>query len=159
VERLDGIPGVGRQVARVIIAEAGVDMSRFVNADHLASWASLASGKNESAGRNRSARIPPGNRYLRAALVQAAQAAGHSKNTYLGAQFHRIAARRGTKRAAVAVAHSILIIAYHLIRDGTRYIERGPAFFDQRNPQAIQRQLIRRLERLGLKVTVEPLAA
>ncbi len=159
VDRLDGITGVGRQVARVIIAEAGIDMRGFVNADHLASWASLAPGKNESAGRNRSARIPPGNRYLRAALVQAAQAAGHSRNTYLGAQFHRIAAPRGKKRAAVAVAHSILIIAYHLIRDGTRYIERGAAYFDQRNVQANQRQLIRRLERLGLKVTVEPLAA
>lgn len=118
--RLDEITGVGRQVAQVIIAEVGIDMSRFVNADHLASWASLAPGKNERAGRNRSARIPPGNRYLRAALVQAAHAAGHTKNTYLGAQYRRLAARRGKKRAAVAVAHSILVIAYHMIRNGTQ---------------------------------------
>jgi transposase len=157
--RLDEITGVGRQVAQIIVAEVGIDMSRFANADHLASWASLAPGKNESAGRNRSARLPEGNRYLRAALVEAAHAAAHSKHTYLGAQFRRLAARRGKKRAAVAVAHSILIIAYHIIRDGTHYIERGATYFDERNKHTVQRQLVRRLERLGLKVTVEPLAA
>jgi transposase len=105
-------------------------MSRFANADHLVSWASLAPGKNESAGRNCSARVPEGNRYLRAALVEAAHAAGHSKNTYLGAQFRRLAARRGKKRAAVAVAHSILVIAFYMIRDGTHYMERGATYFD-----------------------------
>ncbi len=157
--RLDEITGVGRHVAQVIVAEVGVDMSRFVNADHLASWASLAPGKNESAGRNRSARVPEGNRYLRAALIEAAHAAGHTKDTYLGAQFRRLAARRGKKRAAVAVAHSILVIAYHIIRDGTHYFERGAAFFDQRKADVLQRQLVQRLERLGLKVTLEPLTA
>jgi transposase len=157
--RLDEITGVGRHVAQVIVAEVGTDMSRFVNADHLASWASLAPGKNESAGRNRSAHIPPGNRYLRAALVEAAHAAGHTKNTYLGAQYRRLAARRGKKRAAVAVAHSMLIIAYHMIRNGTHYVERGATYFDQRNQHVIQHQLVRRLEQLGLKVTVESLTA
>jgi transposase len=157
--RLDEITGVGRHVAQVIVAEVGTDMSRFVNADHLASWASLAPGKNESAGRNRSARVPPGNRYLRAALVEAAHAAGHTKNTYLGAQYRRLAARRGKKRAAVAVAHSMLIIAYHMIRNGIHYVERGATYFDQRNQQVIQYQLVRRLEQLGLKVTVESLSA
>jgi transposase len=157
--RLDEITGVGPHVAQIIVAEIGIDMSRFANAAHLASWASLAPGKNESAGRNRSARVPPGNRYLRAALIEAAHAAGRSKNTYLRAQYRRLAARRGKKRAAVAVAHSILVIAYHIIREGTHYFERGATYFDQRNQQVIQRQLVRRLEGLGLKVTVEPLAA
>src|SRR5262249_22667580 len=95
--RLDEITGVGRQVAQIIHAEVGTDMSRFANADHLVSWASLAPSKNESAGRNRSACLPEGNRYLRAALVEAAHVAGHSMNTYLGAQFRRLAARRGKK--------------------------------------------------------------
>lgn len=157
--RLDEITGVGLRVAQIIIAEVGIEMSRFVNAAHLASWASLAPGKNESAGRNRSARVPPGNRYLRTALVEAAHAAGRTKDTYLGAQYRRLAARRGKKRAAMAVAHSILVIAYHMIRNGTHYLERGAAYFDQRNQQAIQHQLVRRLEQLGLKVTVEPSAA
>ena len=159
IARLDEITGVGRHVAEVIVAEVGVDMTRFANADHLASWASLAPGKNESAGRNRSARVPHGNRYLRTALIEAAHAAGHTKHTYLGAQFRRLAARRGTKRAAVAVAHSIIVIAYHIIRDGTHYLERGPTYFDQRKAETIQRQLVRRLEQLGLKVTLDHPAA
>ncbi len=155
-ERLDAIPGVGKRTIEEVIAEIGTDMARFPSANHLASWAGLAPGKNESAGRNRSARAPKGNRYVCAALVEAAQAAGHSRNTYLGAQFGRLAGRRGKKRAAVAVAHSILIIMYHMIRDQTAYLERGGDYFDQRRGPAMQKHLVKRLERLGFKVTLEP---
>lgn len=158
-ERLDAIPGVGKRTVEEVLAEIGVDMARFPSADHLASWAGLAPGKNESAGRNRSTRAPQGNRYVRAALVEAAQAAGHSRDTYLGAQFRRLAARRGKKRAAVAVAHSILIIFYHMIRDGTAYVDLGGTYFDHRREQATQKRLIARLERLGFKVTLEPVEA
>jgi transposase len=113
VERLDAITGVGQKTIDVVIAEIGTDMSRFPSHRHLASWAGLAPGKNESGGRNRSAKTPKGNKYLQAALVEAAFAAGCSRDTYLGEQFRRLARRRGRKRAAVAVAHSILVIIYH----------------------------------------------
>jgi transposase len=159
VTRLDTIPGVDRKVAQIIIAELGTDMSRFPNAKHTASWAGLAPGKNESAGRNRSSRTSKANRYLKTALVQAAHAAGRSKDNYLAAQFRRLASRRGKKRAAVAVAHSILVIAYHIINEGTEYVDLGANYFDERKQETVQKQLIRRLEKLGLRVTVEPVAA
>lgn len=155
-ERLDAIPGVGRDVAQVVLAELGVDMSRFPSAAHAASWAGLAPGKNESAGKNRSGKITPGNRHLKAALVQAAHAASRTRDNYLAAQFRRLAARRGKKRAAVAVAHSILVIAYHMLRNGTEYRELGGDYFDRRNQAQLQRNLVKRLERLGLQVTLEP---
>lgn len=156
-ERLDGIPGVGTEVAQIILAELGSDMSRFPTAGHAASWAGLAPGKNESAGRNRSAKIRPGNRHLKSALVQAAHAVGHTRDNYLAAQFRRLSARRGKKRAAVAVAHSILVIAYHMLRDGTAYRELGGDYFDRRQPEPLQRRLVKRLEGLGFKVALEPI--
>ena len=156
VERLDEIPGINQVTAQVIIAEIGIDMSRFPTANHLTSWAGLAPGKNESAGRNRSSRTLKANRYLRPALVQAAHAAGKT-NTYLGEKYRRIARRRGKKRAAVAVARTMLVIAYHLMRDGTRFEERGADFFDRLKPQSTQQWLTRRLERLGYKVILEPI--
>jgi len=155
-QRLDGIPGVGQQVVQVIIAELGTDMSRFPSAGHAASWAGLVPGKNESAGRNRSAKIRPGNRHLKSALVQAAHAAGRTRDNYLAAQFRRLAARRGKKRAAVAVAHSILIIAYHMLRDGTEYRELGGDYFDKRQQEPLQYRLVKRLEGLGFRVSLEP---
>ncbi len=155
--RLDTIPGVDQHVAQVIIAELGVDMRRFATAAHAASWAGLVPGKNESAGRNRSSRTNKANRYLKTALVEAAQAAGRSHDNHLAAQFHRLAARRGNRRAAVAVAHSILVIAYHIIQDGTAYVDLGANYYDEHNAEQVQKRLIKRLEHLGLKVTVEPL--
>jgi len=159
IARLDAIPGVDRKTVQVIIAELGTDMSRFQSADHAAAWAGLVPGKKESAGRNYSSKTSKANRYLKTALVEAAHAAGRSKDNYLSAQYRRLAARRGKKRAAVAVARSILVIVYHMIDRGTEYIDLGGNYFDQRKPETVQRQLIRRLEKLGLKVTVEPLPA
>ena len=154
VERLDSIPGIDRRVAEIIVAELGVDMSRFPSAGHAASWAGLTPGKNESAGKNRSSRTRPGNKYLKAALVEAAHAAGRSKDTVLAARYRRLAARRGKKRAAVAVAHSILVIAYALLRDGSTYVEKGATFYDQRQAASLQKHLVQRLERLGFQVSL-----
>jgi transposase len=159
LRRLDDIPGVGLEVAQVILAELGVDMSRFPSAAHAASWAGLAPGKNESAGKNRSGKITPGNPHLKPALVQAAHAASRTKNNYLAAQFRRLAARRGKKRAAIAVAHSILVIAYHMIRNGTEYRDLGGDYFDNRNKEQLQRNLVKRLQGLGLNVTLTQSAA
>ena len=158
VERLDAIPGVGLQVAQGILAELGTDMTRFPSAAHAVSWAGLAPGKNESAGRNYSAKTVKGNRYLKALLVQAAHTVARSNDNYLGAQFRRLAARRGKKRAAVAVARSILVIVYHMLRDGTEYKELGVNYFDQRDHDQVERRLVKRLEQLGHKVTLEPLS-
>jgi transposase len=156
LERLDTIPGVNRVVAEVILAELGTDMSRFPTAGHAASWAGLAPGKHESAGKNRSSKSPPGNRHLKTALVQAAHTVGRSQGNYLAAQYRRLAARRGKKRAAIAVAHSILVRAYHIIERGTVYTDLGGDYFDRRNQQYTQRRLVKRLEQLGYKVTLEP---
>lgn len=159
LERLDTIPGVNRQVAEVMVAELGVDMSRFPSAAHAASWAGLTPGKHESAGKNRSAKTNKGNRYLKTTLVQAAHTVKASRDTYLGAQYRRLAARRGKKRAAVAVAHTILIIAYHILKNETVYHELGANYYDQRNSEQVQRQLVRRLETLGYHVALEPITA
>lgn len=159
LDRLDTIPGVNRQIAETILAELGTDMRRFPSAAHAASWVGLAPGKHESAGKNRSGKITKGNRHLKTLLVQAAHTAGRSKDTYLAAQYRRLAARRGKKRAAVAVAHSILVIAYHILKNGTVYTELGADYHDQRQRQQVQRQLVKRLERLGYQVTLEPVAA
>jgi transposase len=157
--RLDEIPGVGPHVAQVIIAELGTEMNRFPTAAHAVSWAGLAPGRNESAGRNQSAKTVKGNRHLKAILVQAAHTVARSKDNYLGAQFRRLAARRGKKRAAVAVARSILVIAYHMLRQGTHYLELGVNYFDKLNREAVERRLLKHLSQLGYKVTLEPAVA
>jgi transposase len=158
VERLTEIPGISAHTAHIIMAELGVDMSRFASAGHAASWAGLTPGKNESAGRNYSSKTAKGNKYLKSALVQAAHTQRRADN-YLGAQYRRLARHRGSKRAAVAVAHSILVIVYYLLRDGTRYQERGADYFDQHDRVYLERKLVKRLEQLGNKVNLEPLAA
>ncbi|HEV2122970.1 MAG TPA: IS110 family transposase [Chloroflexota bacterium] len=156
IVRLDAIPGVGRRTAETLVAEVGTDMTRFPSAGHLASWAGMCPGNNESGGKRKSGKTRKGSPWLRSAIVEAAQAAGHTRRTYLGAQYQRLAARRGKKRATVAVGHSILVSAYHLLRQPSEYRELGAHYFDARDHQAVQRRLLRRLEQLGLKVTVEP---
>jgi transposase len=153
--QLDTIPGVNQRVAEAIVAEVGTDMTRFPNAAHLASWAGMCPGNNESAGKRRSTRTRKGNQTLRGTLTQAGQAAGRTKNTYLGATYRRIAARRGGKKAAIAVGRHILEMAYHVLRDGVAYQELGVNYYDERKKDAVVRNAVKRLERLGYKVTVE----
>jgi len=153
VELLDTIPGIARRNAEVIVAEIGIDMSRFPTADHLASWAGVAPGNNESAGKRYSGKTRSGNQALQVALTQAANAASHTRNTYLGAQFHRLAARRGKKRAIMAVAHSILVIAYHIIQRKEPYFDLGSDYFDKQRPEATAKRLMKRLQRLGYDVS------
>jgi transposase len=159
-DRLDEITGVGRTAAQVIIAEVGVDMSRFPTAGHLASWAKFAPGVKESAGRRKgNATTGHGDPYLARVLGEAAVAAGRT-NTFLGERYRRIARRRGAKRAIVAVGRSILVIIWHLLSDPTvRYQDLGPGFYDTRiNAERRKRNHIRQLEALGYKVTLEPAA-
>ena len=158
LERLETIPGVGRRTAEVLLAEIGTDMRRFPTPAHLASWAGMCPGNDESAGKRRSGKTRKGNPWLRSTLIEAARAAGRSKRTYLAAQYHRLAARRGTKRAAVAVGHTILLIAYHLLSEGEVYRDLGDRYFDERDRQAVERRLVARLEGLGYTVSLNPAA-
>lgn len=155
LQLLDTIPGIGRRSGEQVLAEIGVDMSRFPTSAHLASWARICPGNNESAGKRRSGRTGNGNPWLRETLVEAAWAASRTRHTYLAAQYRRLAARRGGKRALVAVAHFILVIIYHLLRDGTVYQELGGNYFDERQREATVRRSVRRIECLGYKVTLE----
>ncbi|WP_026961917.1 IS110 family transposase [Alicyclobacillus herbarius] len=158
LELVDTIPGVGRRTAEQLLAEIGTDMNQFPSAAHLCSWAGLAPGNHESAGKRKSGRTRKGNQKLRAALVEAARAAARTKNTYLSAQYRRIAARRGKNRAAVAVAHSILTIVYSMLQRRQPYIELGPTYYEQRKRDAVIKQAIRKLQSLGMEVTVKPVA-
>jgi hypothetical protein len=156
IERLSTIPGVELTTARTLIAELGTDMTQFPDAAHLASWAGLCPGNAESAGKRFSGRTRKGDRYLRRILVQSAWAAARTKDCFLRALFLRIAARRGLKKAAVAVAHRILVIAWRIIREGGEYQERGGDYFDRRDPQRTARKLTRRLENIGFTVDLKP---
>jgi len=158
LERLCTIPGVASRTAEVIIAEFGVDMSRFPSHRHAASWAAICPGNEESAGKRKTGRTRKGNRWLRTALVEAANsAAGRTKDTYLHSQYLRVRRRRGHKKAIVAVGHSILVAAYYILRDEVPYRELGGDFFINReDPERIARRLVRQLERLGQRVTLEP---
>jgi transposase len=154
------IPGVAKRTAEIIIAEIGVDMERFPTAAHLASWAGLCPGNNESAGKRRSGKTRKGDPWLQSALVEAAWSAARTKNTSLQARFWRIAKRRGTEKAAVAVAHNLLIIIWWMLHQHVPYNELGADYLARRvDPQRRQRQLVHQLEQLGLKVTVQPAAA
>jgi transposase len=158
VELLCTIPGVDRRTAQVILAEIGIDMSRFPSAAHLASWAGMCPGNNESAGRHHSGKTRKGSKWLRKALVEAAHAAARSKGSYLSAHYHRIRGRRGPNKAAVAVGHSILVIAYHLLQRREPYSDLGADYFVERqSKESYRRRLVRQLERMGHKVTLEPL--
>jgi transposase len=153
VELLDTIPGVAQRIAEVIVSEIGNDMGRFPTADHLAAWAGVAPGNNESAGKRYSGTTRHGDRALTSALVQAAHAAARTRNTYLSAQYHRLAGRRGKKRAIVAVAHSILVISYHIIQRKEPYRDLGGDYFDQRRPEATAKHLLIRLQHLGYDIS------
>jgi transposase len=155
IERLDEITGLARRSIEVLLGELGWDMSRFPDAAHVASWVGICPGHDESAGKRRSGRICQGNRWAKTVLIQAAHAAGHTQ-TYLGEQYRRISARRGAKRAAVAVGHSILVIFYHMVKTGESYQEKGADYFLHRNKQEIQQRLVRQLERLGNTVILQP---
>lgn len=155
LDRLDTIPGVGRRAAEQLLAEIGPDVSRFPTPAHLASWAKVCPGNDRSAGKRKSASTGHGNPWLRSTLVEIAWAAARTRHTYLSAQYHRLAARRGSQRAVVAVGHSILVIVYHLLKEGGEYRGLGENYFDECARQEVVRRTVRRLERLGYKVSIE----
>jgi transposase len=155
VRLLETIPGVGQHVAEVIVSEIGIDMTRFPTDKHLSSWAGMCPGNNESAGKRKSGKTTKGSNYLRAALTQAGWAASHTKMTYLAAQNRKLVRRIGKKRALVAVGHSILVIAFHILKTHASYHELGGDYFDRRNVESQRQHYIKRLAALGLKVTVE----
>ncbi|GMA65694.1 IS110 family transposase [Alicyclobacillus fastidiosus] len=155
LRRIQTIPGIGERTAELILAEIGTDMSRFPSAQHLASWAGMCPGNNESAGKRRSGKTRKGDPWLREALIEAARGAARTKNTYLSAKYHRIAARRGSKRAAVAVGHYMLIIIYHMLVNQTEE-DLGPTYHEERNRERVIRRHLHSLEKLGLTVIVQP---
>ena len=159
IRLLDTIPGLSRRAAEVILAEVGADMSRFPTAKHLASWAGIRPGNYESAGKRKSGKTRKGSRWLRQLLIEAAHGAAHAKQTYLGALYRRLAARRGAKKALVAVGHAILVIAYHVLARREPYQDLGANYFDERDRQAVERRLVRRLEQLGYEVKLKPAEA
>jgi transposase len=160
IDFLDTIPGVNRRTGEVILAEIGPDMSQFSSSGHLTSWAGMCPGNNESAGKRFSGKTRKGSKWLRTALVEAANAAVRTKNTYLAAQYARIKGRHGHNKAIVAVAHSILVIAYHILQRGEPYKELGGDYFIERqNKDAYQRRLVKQLERMGYEVALTTHAA
>lgn len=156
---LDSIPGIGPRVAEIVIAEIGVEMSEVFPTDaHLASWAGLCPGNKASGGKRLSGRTRKGNTYLRSALTQAAWAATKKKDCYLSAQYYRLAGRLGRKKALVAVAHSLLIIIYHVLDSGHSYTELGGDYFDRQHTERQRAYFIRQLQMLGVKVNIEELS-
>jgi transposase len=154
-QRLDSIPGIAQRTAEVLIAEIGVNMRQFPTAQNLASWAGLCPGQNESAGKHKSGRIRPGNRWLRMALIEAATLAARSRTTAFGARYRRIVRHRGHKKAVVAVAHAMLITAYHLLDRELDYREPGVDYFERRYAERTTRRAVRALERQGYRVRLE----
>jgi transposase len=156
VALLDTIPGVGSRSAEMILAEIGLDMSRFPSEAHISSWAKLSPGNNESAGKRHSGAIGHGNRWLRTVMVQVAWAAVRVKKSYLSSFYHRLAARRGAKRAIIAVAHRILIAIYHMLKKQEPYKDLGATYLDERNKPKVVSRMKHRIEQLGYRVTIEP---
>ena len=158
LDRLDTIPGVDRRTAEVLIAELGVDMGVFPSARHVASWAGLCPGNNESAGKHKSGKTRKGDRWLRTALTEAALGAIRTKDSAFGARYRRIMRHRGHKKAVVAVAHALLVTAYHLLAHGTPYRDPGPEYYDRRHTARVTRRAIQLLERQGYRVTLDQAA-
>jgi transposase len=160
VKHLDALPGVNLRTVENVLAEIGVDMSRFPTAGHLCSWAGLCPGNEESAGKRKRSASTKGNRWLRRALCEAGRAASRKKGSYFLAQYRRLASRRGANRASLAVAHSLLVVFYHLLSHPDQaYQDLGATYFDQLDPQRVQRYLVKRLEALGYQVALTPNAA
>jgi transposase len=157
IERIDAVTGLARRSIEVVLGELGWDMSHFPDAAHAASWVGICPGQHETGGKQHSGRTRQGNRWAKTVLIQAAHAAGHTQ-TYLGEQYRRISARRGSKKAAVAVGHSILVIFYHMVKSGEPYHEKGVDYLTTSNKEQIQRRLVRQLERLGNTVILQPKA-
>jgi len=154
LKRLDAIAGVNRTTIENVVAEIGADMSQFPDEDHLSSWAGICPGNEESAGKRLQSRTTRKNRWLRRVLVEAVWAAGRTKQIYLGAQYRRLAARRGKKRALLAVGHSLLVIFYHVLKSNVEYKDLGVEYLDRLDPERLRRYLVKRLERLGYQVTL-----
>jgi transposase len=154
IELLDGVPGFDEMIAWTIIAEMGPDMSVFPTSGHVASWAGMCPGTNESAGRQMSTQTRKGNRYLRRAWLEAAGAATRKKNCYLRAFFYRLMHRKGWGKAIVALGHKLLVIAYGIMKTRTPYYELGESYYDQLNPEKTILRLVQRLGRLGVEVTI-----
>lgn len=156
MKRLDEIPGVNQRTIENVVAEIGTDMSHYPDEDHLSSWAGVCPGNEESANKRVRNRTTKGNRWLRRALAEAAWAAGHTQHSYLGKQYRRLAARRGKKRALIAVAHTLLGIIYHMLKADVQYRDLGEDYFDKLKPEHYRRYLVKRLESLGFEVTLTP---
>jgi transposase len=153
---LCSIPGISRRTAEGILAEIGGEMSRFPTSRHLASWAGMCPGNHESAGKRLSGKTRKGSLWLRKLLVEAAHAAAHTKNTYLSAFYQRIKARQGAKQAAIALGHTLLVICYHVLARQVCYEELGGNYLDEHDRQATEKRLVRRLEKLGYRVELQP---
>jgi len=159
VEIADSLPGVNERAATAILAEMGIDMNQFPSADHLSAWAGLAPGNHQSGGKRFSGRTRKGSRQLRTLMVQAAGSAVRTKDTYVNAMYHRLAGRRGKKRAIVAVAHSLLVSLYHMLVRRQPYLDLGAGYFDSRRKEAKVDRLTHQLQKLGFSVHIEPVSA
>jgi transposase len=159
LSRWDQIPGINLRIAQVILAEVGTDLQQFEDAAHLASWAGMCPGNNESGGKRKSGRTRKGSTWLRRALVEAAHGAARTKDKYFKNLYHRLAGRRGKKRAIVAVGHSLLVTGYYLITRGQDYADLGANYFDERNKEMVKRQAVKRLEKLGFQVELRTVVA
>jgi transposase len=156
---LDTIPGVSQRTAEILLADIGTDMTRFPSAKHLASWAGMCPGHHERAGKRLSGKTRKGRRWRRQVLVEAAHVAAKTKQTYLAAQYQRLAARRGKKRALMALGHTILIVVSHVLTRKQPHQDLGTAYFDKLEQHRVQQRLVHRLERLGSQVSLQPSVA
>ncbi len=159
LDRWDSLPGINRRLAEIIVAEIGLDLKPFEDAEHLASWAGMCPGNNESGGKRKSGKTRKGSKWLRRALTEAAHGAARTKNKYYQSLYRRLAARRGKQRAAVAVGHSLLVTGYHLITRNQTYQDLGAHYFDERDREGVKRRALQRLEQLGFQVQLTPVMA